>query len=116
MKSKIICLSLLLCVINSVKAESIRELQFENDHVKVWKTTIPPNDNLKMHRHDHPRVLVGLKGGKLLKIEESGEESNLIFETNKAYWLPKDPEGQLHGDINISDTAMEVMVIEFKGM
>jgi len=95
-------------------AETKRELQFENDKVKVWKTTIPPNDKLKMHRHDHARVIVGLQGGKLEKIEETGEKSDLIFETGKAYWLEKDPVGELHGDINVSSKPVEVMVIEFK--
>lgn len=95
-------------------AESKKELQFENDKVKVWKTTIPPNDNLKMHRHDHARVVVGLKGGKLNRIEQTGQRSDLVFETGKAYWLDKDPVGQLHGDVNVSPEAVEVMLIEFK--
>ncbi|MGE3318026.1 MAG: hypothetical protein AB7I18_01910 [Candidatus Berkiella sp.] len=94
--------------------ESKRELQFENEKVKVWKTTIPPNDKLKMHRHDHARVIVGLQGGKLVKVEETGEKSDLVFETGKAYWFEKDPVGELHGDINLSTKPIEVMVIEFK--
>ena len=94
--------------------ESRRELQFENDRVKVWKTTIPPNDKLKMHRHDHSRVIVSLQGGKLLKIEETGEKTDLIFESGKAYWFDKDLDGLLHGDVNISANPVEVMVIEFK--
>ena len=95
-------------------AESKRELQFEKDKVKIWKTTIPPNDKLKMHRHDHARVIVGLKGGKLERIEETGEKSDLIFESGKAYWLDKDQQGQLHGDVNVSPKDVEVMLIEFK--
>jgi hypothetical protein len=27
-----------------------RELQFENDHLKVWKTIILPNQPLNLHR------------------------------------------------------------------
>lgn len=95
-------------------ADSKRELQFENEKVKVWKTTIPPNDKLKMHRHEHARVIVGLQGGKLERIEETGEKSDLVFETGKAYWLLADPKGQLHGDVNVSPKPVEVMVIEFK--
>lgn len=95
-------------------AESKRELQFENEKVKVWKTTIPSHDKLKMHRHEHARVVVGLKGGKLERVEEDGKKSDLIFETGKAYWLLADPEGQLHGDVNVSSHPIEVMVIEFK--
>ena len=50
------------------------ELQFENDAVKVWKTVIMPHQPLKLHRHDCSRVVVGLKGGTLTKIEETGEK------------------------------------------
>ncbi|MEB3703084.1 Cupin domain-containing protein [Candidatus Bealeia paramacronuclearis] len=92
-----------------------RELQFENEKVKVWKTIIMPNQPLKMHRHEQPRVVVGLKGGTLKKIEEGGRTSDLTFETSKAYWLEADPQGELHGDINESNEPIEVMVIEFKG-
>ncbi len=61
-------------------AKTHRVLQFENEHVKVWKTVIMPHQPLNMHRHECARVVVGLKGGSLTKIEESGEQSELIFE------------------------------------
>ena len=114
-------LSLSVCLLSMLEAsEGIqnknthRELQFENEQVKVWKTVIMPHQPLKMHRHDCSRVIVGLKGGSLSKIEESGEKSQLIFETGKAYWLTEDPPGTLHGDMNESDEPVEVMVIELK--
>ena len=91
-----------------------RVFQFENEHVRVWKTVIMPHQPLKMHRHDCARVVVGLKGGSLTKIEETGETSELKFETGKAYWLDEDPPQTLHGDINESDEPIEVMVIELK--
>lgn len=94
--------------------ETHRILQFENEYVKVWKTTIMPHQPLKMHRHDAARIVVGLKGGKLTKIEHSGEQSELIFDTGKAYWLTEDPPNTLHADINESDIPIEVMVIEMK--
>jgi hypothetical protein len=37
--------------------------QFENSHVKVWKSTIVPNVPLALHRHDHGRVIIVLQGG-----------------------------------------------------
>jgi len=95
-------------------AETHRTLQFENEKVKVWKTVIEPRLPLKMHRHDRDRVIIGLEGGKLTKIEETGDESELVFETHRAYWLEKDPPGTLHADINESNELIEVMVIEIK--
>ncbi len=99
---------------NEPAATTHRVMQFENEQVQVWKTVIMPNQPLKMHRHDKSRVIVGLKGGTLKKIEESGEISSLVFETGKAYWLDEDPPGTLHADINESDEPIEVMVIQFK--
>lgn len=93
-----------------------REFQFENEHVRVWKTVIMPNQPLKMHRHDCSRVIVGLKGGTLTKIEETGAVSDLVFEAEKAYWLTEDPPGTLHGDINESNEPIVVMVIEIKAL
>lgn len=95
-------------------ATTHRVFQFENEHVRVWKTVIMPHEPLTMHRHDSARVIVGLKGGTLTKIEETGEISELSFETGKAYWLIEDPPGTLHGDVNESDEPIEVMVIEIK--
>lgn len=91
-----------------------RVFQFENEHVRVWRTVIMPRQPLKMHRHDCSRVVVGLKGGTLTKIEETGESSPLVFETGKGYWLTEDPPGELHADINESDEPIEVMIIEVK--
>ena len=81
---------------------------------KVWKTVIMPKQPLTMHRHECGRVVVGLKGGTLKKIESTGEESPLVFETDKACWLAKDEAGTLHGDVNESDHPIEIMVIEVK--
>ena len=97
-----------------VKKKTHKVLQFDNDYVTVWKTVIMPDQPLKMHRHDCSRVIVTLKGGTLLRIEETGETSELVFEDGKSYWLPEDPPGTLHGDINISQEPVEVVVIEVK--
>ena len=101
---------------SAINTATHRVFQFENEHVRVWKTVIMPHQPLKMHRHDCARVVVGLKGGSLTKIEETGETSKLVFETGKAYWLNEDPPRTLHGDINESDEPIEVMVIEVKSL
>jgi len=99
---------------NAPRTATHRIPQFENEMVKVWKTVIMPHQPLSMHRHDNDRVVVGIKGGVLKKTEQTGEISDLVFETGKAYWLTADPIGTLHADINESDEPIEVMVIEFK--
>ena len=89
--------------------------QFENDAVTVWKTVLAPHEKIGMHRHEHGRVVVPLKGGTLTVPQDDGGAHRLKFETGKAYWLDADPPNQLHGDANESDRPSELMVIEMKG-
>jgi hypothetical protein len=91
-----------------------REFMFENEDAICWKTTIAPNNPLKMHRHDRKRCIVGLRGGTLKKTEEDGTVTDLTFETGKAYWLDADPPNELHADVNEGDEDIVVIVTEFK--
>src|ERR687897_3627349 len=78
-----------------------REPQFENEHVRVWKSIIMPNQPLALHRHDHGRTIVALKGGTLDVVNGKGETlKKMTWETGKAYWLDADPVGEQHGDLN----------------
>ena len=86
--------------------------QFENEAVIVWKTILGPHEALGMHRHEHGRVVVALKGGTLALPQDDGTTKKLVVETGKAYWLPADPPGRLHGDDNPSDRTIELMVVE----
>lgn len=86
--------------------------QFENAHVKVWRSTIVPNAPLPLHRHDHGRVIIALEGGTMKIEDESGRSETQVWETGKAYWLPANPPNTLHRDINLGDRPIEVMVVE----
>jgi quercetin dioxygenase-like cupin family protein len=88
--------------------------QFENSAVTVWKTVLAPHQRLGLHRHEHGRVVVALKGGTLTIPQDDGGSHQLVLETGKAYWLDADPPGKLHGDDNDSDRPLEMMVIEMK--
>jgi quercetin dioxygenase-like cupin family protein len=108
-------LSILLAasvVWSSEQASSTQRIpQFENTHVKVWRSTIVPNAPLPLHRHDHGRVIIPLQGGTI-KIEQSGTSETHVWETGKAYWLPANPPNTMHKDINVGDRLIEVMVVE----
>ena len=88
--------------------------QFENDDVKVWKTTVVPNAPVSMHRHDHARVVIPLTSGILKIVQDSGATESHQWEAGKAYWLPADPPGRLHVDVAGGDKPMEVMVVELE--
>jgi hypothetical protein len=92
-----------------------REPQFENEHVRVWKSIIMPNQPLSLHRHDHGRTIVALKGGTLDVVDGSNTTlQQMTWETGKAYWLGPDPVGQQHGDLNRTKEPIEVIVVEMR--
>ena len=95
-------------------ATTHRVTQFENDAVKVWRTTIQPGTPLPLHHHDHPRVLVALSPGTLKLIEQSGETQTIVLKAGEAYWLPAMAAGTLHQDVNASGQPIEVMVVELE--
>ena len=92
-----------------------REPQFENEHVKVWKSIVHPNQPLNMHRHEHGRALIALTDGTLNVVNESGEHVDTYeWEAGKAYWLDADPPGEVHGDVNEGTEPVEVIVVELQ--
>ena len=92
-----------------------REPQFENEHVKVWKSIIQPNQPLSLHRHDHGRALIALTDGPLDVTDSTGKTmSTYKWEKGKAYWLGADPPGTRHADVNRLDRPIEVIVVELK--
>jgi quercetin dioxygenase-like cupin family protein len=88
--------------------------QLENEDVKVWKSVVLPNQPLVMHRHDHPRVIIALAGGTIKIVEQGGASEEHVWETGKAYWLPANPPGTQHADVNAGDKPIEVMVVELE--
>ena len=103
-------------VIHSQQAASQTQRfpQFENDDVKVWKSIVLPKQPLNMHRHDHPRVIIALKGGTMKIVDQSGAEEQNVWDTGNAYWLPANPPGTKHADVNAGDQPIEVMVVELE--
>jgi quercetin dioxygenase-like cupin family protein len=91
-----------------------RTPQFENDSVRVWRSSIAPHQPLTMHRHESGRVLVALTGGTVKIVKESGESRTVTWESGKAYWLSADPPGERHADLNEGPEPIEVMVVELK--
>ncbi len=92
-----------------------REPQFENDHVRTWKSIIMPKQPLTQHRHDHGRALIALTDGQLKVVDKDGKIVNTYnWERGKAYWLDADPPGQTHADVNDTAAPIEVIVVELK--
>lgn len=118
---KSVCAVAAICaataVVDAVQQQSMtrREPQFENSEVKVWKSIILPNQPLALHRHDHGRTIVALKGGTLDIVDGEGKTlEKAVWESGKAYWLDADPPDTQHGDLNRGTEPMEVIVVELK--
>jgi hypothetical protein len=88
--------------------------QFSNDRVSVWETIIYPSEHqvLKMHRHEHDRVLVSFDDGLLKITNDKGKVHYLKLQKNKSYYLTKDIPNELHSDQNMSGHAIKVLVVE----
>ena len=106
--------SAVISQVENKAAQSQRTPQFDNDAVKVWKTVVFPNQPLAMHHHDHPRVIIALKGGTMKIVEKTGESEEHPWETGHAYWLPANPPNTQHADVNAGKDPIEVMVVELE--
>jgi beta-alanine degradation protein BauB len=94
-------------------SQSRREPQFDNEHVRVWKSIVLPNQPLALHRHEHGRTIVALKGGTMDVVDGTGQtKKKMVWESGKAYWLEVDPPGEQHADLNRGAAPIEVMVVE----
>ena len=101
-------------IMHSQQQGTRRVPQLENEDVKVWKSVVYPNTPLTMHRHDHPRVIIALKGGMMKIVENSGSFENHPWESGHAYWLPANPPNTQHADVNAGSEPIEVMVVELE--
>ena len=104
-----------MAFLSQQQPQTRREPQFENSHVRAWKSIILPNQPLNLHRHEFGRTIVALRGGTLDVIDASGKTTKQVtWETGKAYWLDADPPGEQHGDMNRGTTPIEVIVVEMR--
>lgn len=116
---KVIVCYFLLGFLNPIEARSgitTRVPQLTNSRVTIWKTTIYPTakKQLKMHRHDHDRVIIAFTDGVLKIVNNKGNVHYLTLKKNESYYLPKDINNEWHTDENMSHHPIEVMVIELK--
>jgi hypothetical protein len=100
--------------VSQTTAQTGRETQFENPQVKVWKSVVLPNNPLPFHRHEHPRVIIPLQGGTMKILEDAGTSVIYDWHASHAYWLPANPPGTHHQDVNVGDKPIEVMVVELE--
>lgn len=96
------------------KAEMQRIPQFDNARAASWKSVIPPHTESTLHRHDRYRSVIAIAGGDLKTVSAAGEATVTHYETGKAYWQEPMPPGAMHKDVNDTDRAIQLVVVEIK--
>jgi quercetin dioxygenase-like cupin family protein len=88
-------------------------LQHENETIRVARIALEPGEKVGLHRDEYPRVIVGLKGGTLTRIEADGSMTELTFPAGESVFLEADPIGEMHSAVNGS-SELEIIVVELK--
>lgn len=110
----LVCAATVAVMRSQPQGSTQRFPQFENDDVKVWKSVVYPNAPLTMHRHDHPRVIIALRGGTMKIVANTGASEAHAWQSGHAYWLPANPPNTQHADVNAGEEPIEVMVVELE--
>lgn len=96
------------------QAEMTRVAQFENDRAVSWRSVIPPHTESTLHRHDRYRTVIGIVGGDLTTVSADGKKTVTRYETGKAYWQAPMAPGEMHKDVNETNRAIELVVVELR--
>jgi hypothetical protein len=101
-------------VTQTPKPEMTRVPQFDNERATSWKSVIPPHTESTLHRHDRFRTIIGIVGGDLTTVDANGRKTVTHYETGKSYWQEPMPPGAMHKDVNDTNKAIELIVVENK--
>lgn len=85
---------------------------FENDAIRVWSVDVAAGDELALHLHENPYLLVNLTDGLLAVHDANGEpvERNLSGETVEWH-----DAGELHSFTNIGPDRYKNILVEVLG-
>lgn len=89
-------------------------IEWENERVRVARVRIEAGEEVGLHRDEAPHVVVALEGGVIRRFEPDGSIVDVEFPTGKAVYRDTDPPDQLHKSMNISNNAVELILIELK--
>jgi quercetin dioxygenase-like cupin family protein len=90
------------------------ETQFENEQICVAKVKIEAKEEIGLHRDAYPHIVIALKGGTITRLEADGRTTDVQFPTGVTITRDPDPKNELHGSINRSSEAIELVVIQLK--
>ena len=92
---------------------------FENEHVRVLDTRVPPGERVPLHTHKWPSVAYTISSGDFVRFDSNGNitldtrNANLTVEPCSAMWLPP---LEVHSIENVGTTEMRAVTVELKSI
>ena len=88
------------------------KLEFENEHVRVERVTIPPGRKSEMHSHPYPSLEIFLTDDHVLEILADGKRNEWKSKAGEVAW----GGAATHRVENLSKTPVVLLSIEFKSL
>lgn len=91
-----------------------RKVFLDRKDVKVWNTTLCPNEELSNHSHNNARIAIANEDGELEIVYSNGSKKIQKFKKGDPVYLSKEQGMSAHKNKNISEHPINIMVIEIK--
>lgn len=82
---------------------------FENDAIRVWVVDVAAGDELALHLHENPYLLVNLTDGMLAVHDANGEPRERTLSGETVEWHDA---GELHSFTNIGTDRYKNILVE----
>ncbi len=82
---------------------------FENDAIRVWMVDVAAGDELALHLHENPYLLVNLTDGLLAVHDANGEPRERALSGETVEWHDA---GELHSFTNIGADRYKNILVE----
>lgn len=86
-----------------------QRIMLENDHVRVWQVHLEPGQTQRLHRHDHPYVVVSVHSAINLIHTVDGQEIEAPEPTGHVVYRPA---GAVHSLTNVGETTYVGRIVE----
>ncbi|MGA8115546.1 MAG: cupin [Actinocatenispora sp.] len=81
----------------------------ENEHVRVWQVCLESGQTQRLHRHDHPYVVVAVNSGINVIHTVDGRQIEAPEPTGHVVYRPS---GAVHSLTNVGETRYVSRIIE----
>jgi mannose-6-phosphate isomerase-like protein (cupin superfamily) len=88
------------------------EVLFDNEHMRVVKTTLEPHQQAPLQEPGRNRVVIHLGGGEMTQTTPDGKAAKVEFKDREVRWMPA---GTPHTRENAGSQPFQIVEIELKG-